>query len=359
MNYGVSYAIIGCVISLVAFVTTVHSRSSDNQLSSQSQRQTADEQHSMRIVGRQEDILDIHSEELFKVNVPVKNYGADKVRIRAVVNADCGCGAGTSSVHELEPGQTTDVQMMLRTQGETKEGLRAMRLLVRTEDGGVLPVGGDWKYWFKRDVIVDPVALAFGKVQCGQSVSRTISVSILSDTQPREVAVVSTIEALSAKLMNVHPMPNSARGSIYDIMVTGVVPEAQGPMRGAVQIIAKEFKGRNVSFEVPVTLDVASAISIDPEQLFLGYLRSSQSVSKTLRLHSIQGKVVMESVEGPSWLNVAIEAQTPVDDGVLASLKFRPTNTNVKSGSIVLTLQCAVNGKKLPVRIPCVYVIGN
>ncbi len=160
----------------------------------------------------------------------LKNDGDAELVIEKVTTS-CGCTTASLARHNLAPGESVDIEATFSLRG--RSGHQKKAISVRSNDPLSpllsLQLSGD----IRRSIEVNPVAIAFGRVEIGMGAEKTVSLSSISGTVFRVTGVVtSEVSFCDVRLDTV------AEGSEYSIscaLRTNAVPNG-GPFTGLIVV---------------------------------------------------------------------------------------------------------------------------
>ena len=201
------------------------------------------------------------------------------------------------------------------------------------------------------NVCLEPSSVAFGSVDRGNSIERTMSVQYTgrSDWQIMEV------RSGNPHLMGTVEETSRQGGRItYDLNVVLGKDAPAGYVRDCVWLITNDERTKNIP--VPVEGQVQADIAVSPSALFLGVVQSGESVTRQIVIHGQKPfRIVSIRADCDS-----LQAATPKSDEpkslYIVPIKFTGQE---KTGKVSQIIRIETDSGKAVLELPVYGVVGG
>jgi len=201
------------------------------------------------------------------------------------------------------------------------------------------------------NVLFEPSSVAFGSVDRGSSIERTISVQYTGRSEWQIMEVRSGNPYLTGTVKE-----TSRQGSriAYDLKVVLGKDAPAGYMSDYVWLITNDERTKNIP--VPVEGQVQADISVSPSALFLGVVQSGESVTRQIVIHG-QKPFHIVSIRADCD---GLQAATPTSDEpkslYIVPIKFTGRE---KTGKITQIIRIETDSGKTVLELPVYGVVGG
>jgi hypothetical protein len=208
------------------------------------------------------------------------------------VRSSCGCTEPHVTVQSLKTWGKGTVHAVFNTRSFI--GSRSATLTVLIDQPYYAEVQLSVRGYIRADVLFTPGSVAFGEVEQGKALERTVSVSYSGRSDWAIVDVRSANSSFEVELMDGER--NFGRVA-YKMLVRLKVDAPVGYLQDQLTIVTND--SNNSSLELPVEGRIVSPLTVSPASLFLGVLKPGETVEKKLFVKGTKPfKIVSIQCEG-------------------------------------------------------------
>lgn len=198
----------------------------------------------------------------------------------ASVRVSCGCVSATALKTSLQPGESTHILARMDTTRFT--GLKSVTIYVQFDQ----PAFEEVRLWVqangRNDFIVTPDTLAFGQLKRGASPAVSVLISFYGNSEARIAEVKSESNYIQAKVQEVRRQEAEV---VYQL--TAHV-RGDAPVGKWYSDIWLKTNGEAMRIRVPLTVEVQSALSINPETVALGSIKTGTERERRVIVRGIK-----------------------------------------------------------------------
>jgi hypothetical protein len=246
---------------------------------------------------------------------PVFNPYTQPMHIQTV-RRSCGCTTPIIETEYIQPGQTGSILAKFNT--GTFRGKKGATLTVVIDKPIYHEVRLRVDGYIRSDMVFHPGAIEFGKVNQGETVSRTSRVYYAGRSDWDIADVRSNVPWLVVSKALVSRGDGRAE---YDLTVAVREDAPTGTFQNEIVVITNDTKRPEVPF--PVSGNVASPLSISPQAIAFGSVKPGQKIEKRLVVKG-DSPFQIESIRCEGW-DVTFAPTTASKTMHIVTATFMPT----------------------------------
>ncbi len=304
--------------------------------------------------------LDVLHGEKVQLQIKVKNDSRVTVNATEVLGT-CGCARARLVPNTLQPGDSAILSVSFNS-GVKPAGEVSLEFFVLTKEGHRIRIP-EILLCSRQDVVFTPPFLDIGDVVDGERVQRVLTITSKSTDQiPASATVKTSSEDVQLEIEQsdmTQAITKSDEGNRLPLVVRAAVHAAQSPIRfnEHIEITLPAFRGRDRTFTIPVIGRVVEAVQANPEHLFLGVIRPSSPIRRTLNVRHVIGKTVtIESVQAPNWVRLNWQAKSVTASKSALDIEFVlfPPPNSVEC--FTLGIKVSSEATCWSLKIPCNFI---
>lgn len=197
------------------------------------------------------------------------------------VHVSCGCVSAVALKGHLEPGESTSVVARMDTTRFT--GLRSVTIYVRFSQ----PAFEEVRLWVqangRNDFSVTPDTLAFGQLKRGGTPSASVLLSFFGNTDTQITEVKCESNYIQSRVQEVRRSDSEVT---YQVTATLRADAPVGKWYSDVWL--KTNNAGMPPIRVPLTVEIESALSVNPETLTLGPVKTQSESERRVIVRGVK-----------------------------------------------------------------------
>jgi hypothetical protein len=255
----------------------------------------------------------------------------------ASVRVSCGCVSAVALKGFLQPGESTNIVARMDTTRFT--GLKSVTIYVQFNQPAFEEVRLTVQANGRNDFSVTPDTLAFGQLKRGGTPSASVLLSFFgnTDTQLSEVRCESNYIQPRAQVVR-------RQDSEITYQVTAKL-RADAPVgKWYTDVWLKTNDPDMPPIRVPLTVEIESALSINPETVTLGPVKSGTESERRVIVRGVKPFTIREVVGTNDQLLVRVDSSQPKPVHVL-TIKLKAANPGEVNRSLRVVTDLADDNK--------------
>ena len=270
------------ILVLCIFVILTSEHSFANQQSHDEHRIQQNELYSLDIK-EPIAVVDVQNGENINIEVEVVNKGKEIIDVNRIVNKSCSClSKGSIEPNKLAPGTTGRLSFEYSSTGNNV-GHHLVKLAIITKNKKAILL--DVPVKISKDITVSPPNLNYGEIISGRKILETVEVISTIPLDSKQIFFCPSSEVIEISM-------NEDRNSIlnlanknrmlyrYVLNIVILAKQEKGELKEHIDILIKNYKGRDRIFRVSLTGHIIPVLNVEPEFLFLGYITPAKNVHK-------------------------------------------------------------------------------
>lgn len=264
---------------------------------------------------------------------PIYNPFKQTMHLRTV-RTSCGCTTPIIETEYIQPGQSGS--MLARFNTGTFRGKKGATLTVVIDKPFYSEVRLRVDGYIRSDIVFHPGAIEFGKINQGESATKTSRVYYAGRSNWDIVDVRSNVPWLvpSKKLVS-----RGTGRAEYELTVAVREDAPTGPFQNEIVVTTNDTKRPNVPFRV--SGHVESPLSISPQAIALNSLKPGQKIEKRLVIKGVS-PFTIESITCKGW-DVTFPKMIEAKTMQIVSVTFMPTDA---TGPQKVTVEITTAGEE-------------
>jgi hypothetical protein len=248
----------------------------------------------------------------------VVNNTSNVVHI-ANIRVSCGCVTATPTRTYLNPGEETAVVARMDT--TRFRGPKSVTIYVQFDRPSVEEV----RLWVQAigrdDFNLAPDTLSFGQVKRGSKPSGTVTITFYGNSTSQIVEVKTDTNYLKTSLREVVRQPSLVQ---YEL-TAGL--RADAPVGKWYSDLWLKTNNPNLpQIRVPLTVDVESALSISPDAVVMGYVKTNSELERRVIVRGVK-PFKITSIDGTDNELLVQDTNDDAKKAHVVTVKLRPART--------------------------------
>ncbi len=225
--------------------------------------------------------------------IQIRNPYKHPIELLAV-RSSCGCTSASLQNGAIEPGEVSDILVMLNTRGHVGRQEATLTLEARWKDRGIQRVGEsriEVKGVIEHDIMVEPDSVEFARVTVGLPHERKLTVSSDGSKHWKISEVQYESDNVDVSYCETCRTPNRIT---YDLFVQLASHAPVGPFNEHLFVMTEGEL--NEKIPVAVSAIIKPKLTVSPERIFFGKFAPDKIVNKRFVVRCTNPVIIQEVV---------------------------------------------------------------
>jgi hypothetical protein len=315
------------------------------------------------IIAPKVPLPNLQSGEVKTFEFDVKNVSDRDIDIRKL-KANCSCTSPSIEPKMVKAGKTAKLTLHVDTTGRSGS-LNLFPLAVVTADEKTFTIESDLKVTLSKNIVLSPVRWDFIGVPKDQSAQSILELKFDRPVDSSSIEVFSGDKIIRCTLLPVKDNLNKikelkSKYKNYKILIDITATFEEKFITRNVELLIKDFDGRNRVFDIPVTIQKTPDVRILPKRIFLGIMQEGVSKHKKFTIkHSLKKDISLRKIIAPKGIEIEYSAKNALASMINVDIDIKLNTINEVAGEFSLSCMIDSPKDKEVIELPCFFVSGN